>query len=282
MVIKPKSSQMTRSAANDEIPDKLPVKAFKKMTRHRSYVLYGNSGTGKTTLSCSFPGKILLLDVKDHGTDSVLDIPEDIAVGMPINEWDDIEMVYYYLKKHSEEYSTVVIDTMTQLQQLAVEKVLADQKKSTKNAGNWGTMRKKDWGEVASLMKEWITSYRDLNKIGIEVVFIAQERIFNQTDEEDEVSDNPLPLQVGARLSPSIMAHLNAAVNVIGQTFIRKRIKEVEVNGKKKEVEKMQYCLRIGPDSLYITKARKPKAIELRSIIINPDYDKIIQELKGE
>ena len=270
-------TKKNESQTEDEY-DTLPVKSLKAMSKNRSFVFYGRSGTGKTTLALTFPGKILILDIKDRGTDSGADIDEDTAMGMSVESWDDFEMVYYYLLKHPKEYKTVIIDTMSQLQQLCVEKVLKDKKKSTARAGDWGTLTKQDWGTVASLMKQWIISYRDLP---MEVVFIAQDRTFN-VDEEASDSEAQLSPEIGPRLSPSVAAHLNAAVSVVGNTFIREKTKIKEVNGKKKEITEKQYCLRIGPNSVYVTKMRKPKSIQLPDILIDPDYDYIIETLTGK
>ena len=66
------------------------------MSKDRSFLFYGRSGTGKTTLAGTFPTPILILDIGDKGTDSISDI-EDCYV-WEITEWDDIEIAYYYLK----------------------------------------------------------------------------------------------------------------------------------------------------------------------------------------
>lgn len=278
---KAQKSSAKRVAASDDIPDELPVRSLKRMTEHRSWALYGRSGTGKTTLSMTFPGKKLLLDVQDKGTDSVSDLSPKEAVGMEIKTWDDFEMVYYYLlKKKGDGYGSVVIDTVTQVQNLALIKVLEDKKKSTSRAGDWGTMTKRDWGDVAALMKEWIINYRDLTEF-MEVVFIAQDRVFNLGDDESD-SEVMLEPEVGPRLSPSIAAHLNAAVNVIGNTFIKMKTVTKEVGGKKKEVQKSVYCLRIAPHDRYVTKARKPKSIRIPDVIEDPDYEEIDLILQGE
>lgn len=277
------TNQMSKKRLNKEIPDELPVQPLSKMSENRSYVFYGRSGTGKTTLAMSFPRKVLLLDVKDRGTDSVAHVDPKQGVGMRVEDWDDFEMVYYYLKKNPDKYGSVVIDTMSQLQQLCVQRVLEDSKKSADNAGNWGSMTRREWGEVASIMKEWIILYRDLTDIGIEVIFIAQDRVFNAGEEEVD-PENMLSPEIGPRLSPSVAAHLNAAVSVVGNTFIREKTIKKEVNGKKKESQETQYCLRIGPNPVYVTKVRKPKNVRLRNngIIVDPDFDKIINILEGE
>ena len=37
-------------------------------------LLYGRSGTGKTTIAASFPTPLLLLDIREKGTDSVANV----------------------------------------------------------------------------------------------------------------------------------------------------------------------------------------------------------------
>lgn len=227
--------------------------------------------------------------MKDRGTDSVVDV-DDLEV-MEIEDWDDIERVYWYLKKHPKKFRTVVIDTMSQLQQIAVRALLEEKNKDPDEAGNWGSMTKGDWGEVASRLRPLITNFRDLP---MDVVFIAQHRTFNVADDEDSGDERASVLapEVGPQMMPSVAKHLNASVSVIGNTFIRNRIEEKKRMVKNKnsklkpkevidEVEIIEYCLRIGPNPIYVTKVRKSKEIEMPDVIVDPDYNKIIKVLKG-
>ena len=245
--------------------------------RKRSWVIYGKSGTGKTTLAGSFPGPALLLDCRDEGTDSVSDV-EGLMV-KDIQSFDDFEEVYWYLKEHPKEFKTVIVDTVTMLMFMIIEELVGDKlKKSGKAPGDWGTMTKQDWGTVASKLKVWITNYRDLP---MEIVFLAQERTFNVGDEESDVGG--LDPEVGPSLSPSVKSHLNAAVGFIGQTFIRSRMVKVkDKKGKESQREKMEYCIRVGPNSLYTTKVRKPKSTELPDILVDPTYEELVSIIQGE
>lgn len=261
----------------------LPVRRAGSATKGRAYAIYGRAGTGKTTLSGTFPGRILLLDLNDRGDDSVSDV-DDLDV-MDVSDPDDLDDAYWFLKKNPSKYRTVVIDTVTQLQQMFVERI-AERKNSkkkggtTKAAGDWGTMTKQDWGEVAAEMKTEITRFRDLP---MEVVFLAQDRVFGGEDDDE---GGFLEAEVGPRLSPSVNKHLCAAVHVIGNTFLRlKKIKKkTEKNGKEKIVttEKIVYCLRVGPNPVYTTKVRKPKDIDVPEYIENPSYDDILEIVNGE
>lgn len=242
----------------------------------RSWVFYGRAGTGKTTLASTFPGPVLVLDCKDDGDDSISDV-KDLKV-RDIRTWEDFEDTYWWLKQNPDRFGTVVIDTVTQLQQIVVEEIGGKKaEKAGKAVGDWGTMTKGDWGEVASRLKTWITNYRDLP---MEVVFIAQDRVFNVDDEESP--EGAIDPEVGPRLSPSVMSHLCAAVSIIGNTFIRSRTVRKKVNGRTREREVIEYCLRLGPSSAYITKIRKPKSVSLPTFIVDPTYEDILEIIEGE
>jgi hypothetical protein len=114
-------------------------------------------------------------------------------------------------------------------------------------------------------------------------VFIAQERVFNAGDEEDDGIDQLAP-EVGTKLMPSVNKDLCASVNIIGNTFIRIKVKtkKVEQGDKKtKRTIKKQFCLRLGPNEVYTTKIRKPKGIEAPDYIIDPTFRKIMDIVKG-
>lgn len=269
-----KKSLSTTTSASDRVR---PIKSRKSKTK---IVVYGRSGTGKTTFAGTFPGKILVLDVKDEGLDSISDIIG--ADYTDIRNWDDFEDMYWYILDHPE-FKTIIIDTVSQLQELAM--AAAVKKKASRSAvvrpkGDWGTMSRREWGDVAAIMKTWLINYRDLDR---NVVFIAQDRTFN-VDDEGESVDNVLTPEVGPRLMPSVASVLNASVSIIGNTYIRQRIKKVrdKKTGRVEKEKVAEYCLRIGPSPVYTTKVRKPKHIQVPQAIVDPTYEALMDFIKGE
>lgn len=131
-------------------------------------------------------------------------------------------------------------------------------------------------------MKSWILHLRDLP---MNVVFIAQDRVFNSGDDDDSSTD--LAPEVGPGLSPSIAKTLNAAVHIVANTFIRNREIKVKVKNPQKGkppykyVEKIEFCLRVGPNPTYVTKVRKAKDILLPEVIVDPSYAKIMSLISG-
>lgn len=239
--------------------------------------IYGRSGSGKTTFAATAPGPILYIDIRDEGTASISDV-KNLDV-LEVEEFSDIEDAYWWLRKNPKKYKTVILDTVTQLQSMIVQEVAGENKKG-KKAGDWGSMTKKDWGDVAAVMKEWLGNYRDLTAIGINVIFIAQDRTFNLSDEE-EANDSLLAPEIGPALSPAVAKSLNASVSVLANTFVREIEKTKEVNGKKVKRSVIQYCLGVGPSAIYTRKLRKPKSVAVPDVIVDPDWDEVIDIMKG-
>lgn len=260
-------------STNDEL-EELGIVPISEVVHPRSWAIYGRSGTGKTTFASTFPPPILLLDIRDKGTDSIADL--NTVDYKRIESFDDVEEIYYFLKK-SKRYKTVVFDTITQLQQLCMEEVVGNKRK--KDAGDWGGMTKREFGDVAAKMKEWVLNFRDLP---MEVVFLAQERT-TRGDEDDDNPDRMLVPEVGPQVMPSIAGHLNAAVAVIGNTFIRTVVSHKPgKGGKRVATDKVRYSMRIGPNPVYTTKTRKPRGIEIPPLLDDPTYKDVIELFKGE
>lgn len=237
-------------------------------------IFYGKAGTGKTTLLGTFP-KVLHLDIREEG-EKVLKKVKGIK-SASIEDWDELISMYWYLKKEKHGFKTIGIDTAGQAQLLAVEEVMRKHNKKG-NAGDWGTMTQKMWGEVATMCKELFINFRDLKKDGMNVVFIAHDRVFKAQEEEEEDENGnvtKIAPHMGPALSPSIVSTLNAAVDMIGETFIGEEITIVRDKKTKKRKKKKttEYYLRIGPNSSYITKVRRPKENgRLPDSITDPSY----------
>src|SRR3990167_7590649 len=141
-----------------------------------SCLFYGRSGTCKTTLSASFPKPLLILDIKEDGDDSVGDV-EDAKV-LEVKEWSDIEEIYWYLKsKHGSHYATLVLDTVTKMQDLAIFEA---KRQAGRDAD--GPMSQQLWGSAAGLVRHWLEAFRELD---INLVILAQDRV-TETDEDDD------------------------------------------------------------------------------------------------
>jgi len=233
-------------------------------------LFYGKPGSGKTTLATTFPKPLLLVDMKDEKGYLIAKKIKGVKVVRAISV-EDLYAIYWYLKDHPNEFKTVVLDTTTAGQALFLEDLRKRKKPNVdpNKIGNWGTMSKSDWGEIAQTYGPLLIDFRDLE---LNTVYLSHERAFNAGDEEGD--DDRIDPSVGPRLMPSISSSLLAAVDFIGNCFIRQR--------KTKTSTEAQYCLRVGPHPIYITKVRVPKNQEVEPVMVDASYDDIIDLINGE
>ena len=79
---------------------------------------------------------MLLLDVRDQGTDSIVFDVITLTCSKSIRGGIPLEDVYYYLKANPKEYKTVVIDTVTQLGDMCIEYVMRDKRDGCTTLGD--------------------------------------------------------------------------------------------------------------------------------------------------
>lgn len=247
------------------------IMPISEMPDFSSTLLYGESGTGKTALSSTWPKPILVLDIAEKGTKTIRKVKQ--VEGLLVTQWEDLEEVYWHLYDGpgKGKYKTVTIDQASQLQDLAIDKVRRD-----KNMKDHEPMSQRLWGQASGLMKTWLFNFRELQNLGMHVVFIAHQR---QSGGGDEGEDNAIEPTIGARLMPSVASFLNGAVSNIGNTFIRERY----IKDGKEKIRKVEYCLRVGPHAVYRSKIRRPPdAGMLPELIVDPTFEKIETLARGE
>ena len=241
---------------------------IKPASEHESFLsglVYGRSGTGKTAFAGSWPKPAILLDIREKGTETIANI-DGIEV-LRIERWEEFEQMYWYLVSGEDKYKTVIIDQISNLQQMAMEKVRRDD-----NLSDSDVFSKRNWGQVSGMLQTWLFNYRDLVDREKHVLFIAHEK----TIANDDAVEEQLDPNIGARLMPSVVGSINGAVSVIGNTFIRETFVGEE------QARVVQYCMRLGPHAYYTTKIRQPPESETIDVMVNPTFEKIRAIMRGE
>jgi hypothetical protein len=235
-------------------------------------LIYGKSGTGKTALASSWPKPILMLDIQEHGTDTIAEIP-DIDIRQ-VSDWETFEQGYWYLKNNDTKYQSVVIDQISQLQVLGMQKIRADNSMDPTD-----TFSKRDWGQLSGMLQTWLLNYRDLWD-RYHICMIAHER----SNMGEEAIEDQIDPSIGPRVMPSLASFICGAVDVVGNTFIREAYIEVEEAKKKKKIRQVEYRLRVGPHGYYQTKVRKPfhSDLVIPDSIVNPNFEKLQAISRGE
>lgn len=231
--------------------------------------LYGRPGTGKTTIACTGPKPLLLIDVKDKGTDSGKreDLePGDITV-FELENFDEIYEVYDYIQDNPDRFKSVAIDHMTALQDFCYQKVMDEEGKSKMSQGMYGT--------AGSYLKEVINLYKGLTDIGITPIFNCQDRM-ESGDGEGE--DQLLP-EVGPSLMPSVARTLCASSRVIGHTYQFENVEKLDGAKVRRNIE---FRLRLGPNPYYITKVTRPVGTPCPMFLVDASYKDIMKIVKGK
>lgn len=245
-------------------------------------LLYGQSGTGKTTFWATFPGPVMCLVCSGGNKPGELrsiDTPEYRQKITPVivESSDELKNV---LEKEAAGYATVVLDHATGLADLILKEVLGILELPAQKG--WGLASQQQYGQVSLQAKEYLRAM--LNLPG-NVVIVAQERVFGGGEEQQ--SDVLRPT-VGAALTPSLVGWLNPACDYVVQTYKRPKTKEVTTQVGNKSVTTRQrdkgvdYCLRTEPHDTYTTKFRIPRGIPLPECIVDPTYDKMMSLIRGE
>lgn len=244
-------------------------------------LLYGRSGTGKTTLWSTFPGPILVLVCSGGmkpGELRSIDTPENRKKIHTVTLETGMEIMEVCSDPQVEKYKTVVLDHASGLQDRVLAELL--DMKDIPVQKSWGLASQQQYGQCTAQCKEF---FRALLSLPQNVVIIAQEREFNTESETEFIQPS-----VGAALSPSLTGWLNPACDYVCQTFLRQRTEErtVKIAGKTSTrtvaAGGVEYCLRVGAHSVYTTKFRKPLGEDLPDVIVDPDFGKIKKLISGK
>lgn len=252
----------TSSNIEDRIKDLTELESPEILT------FYGRPGTGKTSLASTAPKPLLIIDVKDKGTDSAKseELEEGEIEVISIENFSEIWEVFDLIQNQPKRWKTVVIDHMTSLQDFCQIEVMKNENKTM--------MSQRLYGDVSGKMKEVIHQYKNLTDLNITPIFLVQERVDTEGEGEDQLAP-----EVGPSLSPAIAKTLSASSRVIGHTYLQEKENKTKSLRVEREVE---YRLRLGPDPYYTTKVTRPRGTQCPDYIVNPTYDKIIEIMRGE
>lgn len=141
----------------------LKIRKASPENQYINMLIYGGSGVGKTLLAGSAAkvaamSPILVVDAEE-GSMTLNEFDDaDIDV-VPMQDWSKMQAIYNDLHKGDHPYKTVVIDSGTEVQQLAMNSVLGTSG-SVLDVGI--TPEFKDWYKNTEQIRRMIRAFRDL------------------------------------------------------------------------------------------------------------------------
>ena len=177
--------------------------------------IYGPNGVGKTTFAASIPEteRVLFVSVDDENIRPVAHLKHFRVV--KLRRWNDIFIIYQALARPDNRITTVVWDTWSRIQDLAVGKITgyepSDPSKLQqyidripKSPANW-----QGWGQVGALCSEW---QRNFNMLPIHIVYLLQEQDRRREVEED--------VKTGPRLTPEALKGIRDSLEILGRLYV--------------------------------------------------------------
>lgn len=220
--------------------------------------IYGRGGVGKTSLLGTMPGRGLIIDVPQiEGGTFVLEAHAERIDVVPVESWDAINAIYWFLAKGEHDYQWVAIDSITAFQELAKRKTISDRALDIMDPH---TMTLQEYGKVGRLLGEMVYKFRTLKQ---HTIWIAQERKFGGDNEGERgiIGPDVLPSAL-SMLMPSMlmMARLSVEFTMMGTA---------------------ERHLRLGASESYYTKCRSKSGIEVPHVIRNPHLGKLLKFILG-
>jgi energy-coupling factor transporter ATP-binding protein EcfA2 len=197
---------------------------------HARIGIYGANGSGKTTFASTIPDteRVLYVSVDDENIRPVARLKHFRV--LKLRRWNDLLTIYQALAHPQNKITTVVWDTWSRVQDLAVGKVcnyepsdparLAQYINSIpKNPHDW-----RGWGQVGALCSEW---QRNFNLLPVHMLYLLQEQDRRREVEED--------IKTGPRLTPEALKGIRDSLEVLGRLYVDLQAAEPEKNGEGKE-----------------------------------------------
>jgi phage nucleotide-binding protein len=238
------------------------IKRASKAPRRQRFLIYGEPGTRKTRLAASAP-EPLIIDVNDQGQDSVRNDLDPRYYWL--DNWNDLNDVYWYLQSGNHDFQTVVIDHVTNLQNICMNFVLGDE--ASRDASRDPDMpTRQAWGKVGQLMKTQIINFRNLP---MNVIFLAHVR-----SNEVEAEDDETYIKLTPEVSPQVQKVLTGSVGTIG--LMTKKEVWVRNKGKGTKRREVRTRLMFADSERYVSKDRNHVFGEY---IDAPDMSEMIERI---
>ncbi len=244
-------------------------------------LLYGRSGTGKTTLWGTFPKPILAAVCsagRRPGELRSVMTPENKGkiFQVVLERSAELKELAEYAETHPRGFRTVVLDHLGGLESLVLKEILGLEELPPQKT--WGLASREQYGQCTLQCKELLLSFLNLR---LNVVLVAHERVFKGDDDSDVIQPH-----VSTALTPSLTGWVVGAMDYVGHTFLRQKfeiqIRKIAGIEKERRVPAggVEFCLRTGPDATYATKFRVPGG-GVPDVIVDPTYEKILAVING-
>lgn len=154
-------------------------------TESKNVLLYGDTGVGKTAQLATLNGKVLIL-ATESGTVTIKRFLRryKLAGGQikvwPVNQWSDLVEAYMYLQDNCKAWDWIAVDSLTNMQQLALRSILENAVKNNPERDP-DIPAIQDHQKWQNMFKRFVT---DFNQLPVNVLWTAT--AMRREDQEGE------------------------------------------------------------------------------------------------
>lgn len=193
-------------------------------------LIYGDSGTGKTTLAGSADEvpemrNVIVVDL-EGGTESLRAKYGNVDT-VRVKSWSEMQSVYNELHRGGHGYNTVVVDSLTECQKFNMYTImteLVDRKVDEGKDVDPDIPSVREWGKNIEQMRKFVRAMRDLP---IHTIFTALE--------QEKKDDKTGAIRVKPSLSGKLADEVAAFLDVVMYYYV----KEVPTEGGEAEIKRV-------------------------------------------
>jgi hypothetical protein len=190
----------------------LPIQRVQQRSPYLNMLIYGDSGTGKTTLAGSADAvpdmrPVLFVDI-EGGTES-LRVPYPDVETVRVMTWREMQQLYDALYNGDTEYQTVVLDSLTEIQKFGMYNIMQDLV-AEKPGRDPDIPSMQEWGKNLEQTRKLVRGFRDLP---MHTIFTALPR-----EEKDDRTGirSKLP-----QLSGKLAGEVAAFLDIVGYYYVK-------------------------------------------------------------
>lgn len=200
----------------------LEIVPVQKRAPYLNVLVYGDSGVGKTTFAGSSDAvpelrPCLIIDF-EGGTESLVRKYPDIDQ-VRVANWKEMQAVYDELHRGKHGYSTVILDSLTEIQKFNMYNIMEDLI-ADKTDRDIDVPGMREWGKNLEQMRRFVRAFRDLP---MNTIFTALKKD-DKNERTGMVTTKP---SLSGKLADEVAAFLDIVVYYY--------VKQVTIDGEKKD-----------------------------------------------